>query len=397
MVPAQASGQLRRGLTHVGPAKDTPAVSGSARKQLDLALVAAPDWLDQIAAEMPEFDQLCEVIGKRFAAFSFIAGVRIVSIAYDEHSPDRTLVDFEAEENGALEQLALPEFRQRLGSALLSAHEEQPVLGDNPSPEDLRAFVGTRYLLLAPVFGLRLLHLNVGGDVPPAVQVDLGATSEEIPLVNLRQVLDDAIRSELARVRGTAPFAIDFGKVPLAEEANREGNHDRTISLLGAWPGPLSMFMRTPRGQALGQRERATLTRALELLGVAYIGKGQIDWAEDVLRLGIQLGQETEAAGSLFATLGLARMTAGKHGEAIGLLRRALALGGDPVELLPRLAQCFHARKRHVAAMLCLDDAVAAGASPDRHGDLRRELLDVLGDAYHELRKSLPVSAPKSA
>ncbi len=372
-------------------------MSGSARKQLDLALVAAPDWLDQIAAEMPEFDQLCEVIGKRFAAFSFIAGVRIVSIAYDEHSPDRTLVDFEADENGALEQLALPEFRQRLGSVLLSAHEEQPVLGDNPSPEDLRAFVGTRYLLLAPVFGLRLLHLNVGGDVPPAVQVDLGATTEEIPLVNLRQVLDDAIRSELARVRGTAPFAIDFGKVPLAEEANREGNHDRTISLLGAWPGPLSMFMRTPRGQALGQRERATLTRALELLGVAYIGKGQIDWAEDVLRLGIQLGQETEAAGSLFATLGLARMTAGKHGEAIGLLRRALALGGDPVELLPRLAQCFHARKRHVAAMLCLDDAVAAGASPDRHGDLRRELLDVLGDAYHELRKSLPVAAPKSA
>jgi hypothetical protein len=103
-------------------------------------------------------------------------------------------------------------------------------------------------------------------------------------------------------VRGTAPFSIDFGKVPLAEAANRDGNHDRTISLLGSWPGPLSMFMRTPRGQALGPRERATLTRALELLGVAYIGKGQVDWAEDVLRLGIQLGQETDASGSLFAT-----------------------------------------------------------------------------------------------
>lgn len=366
-------------------------MSASARQQYDLAAVAAPDWLEQIAAEMPEFEQLCEAIGKRFAAFSFIAGVRIVSIAYDEESSDRTLVDFEAYEGGDLEQLALPEFRQRLGNTLLAPLGESVEAYEEPGPDDLRSIVGTRYLLLAPLFGLRLLHLTLGGDTPPTVRVDLGATIEEIPVATLHQVLDDAIRSELARVRRTAPFAIDFGKVPLAEEANRDGNHDRTISLLGSWPGPLSMFMRTPRGQALGTRERATLTRALELLGVAYIGKGQVEWAEDVLRLGIQLGQETDATGSLFSTLALARMTVGRHGEAIGLLRRALALDGDPVELLPRLAQCFAARKRYVAAILCLDDAIAAGASPERHGDLRREILEVLGDAYDEMRKALPV------
>lgn len=369
-------------------------MSGSARTQFDLAVAAAPDWLDQIAAEMPEFDQLCEVIGRRFAAFSFIAGVRIVSIAYDEHSPDRTLVDFELEENGDTEQLALPEFRQRLGSMLLAPIAASEPLGPEPTIDDLRAFIGTRYLLLAPVFGVKLLSLAAGGEEPPTVTIDLGATTEALPLASLQQVLDDAIRSELSRVRGTAPFAIDFGKVPLAEAANREGNHDRTISLLGSWPGPLSMFMRTPRGQALGVRERATLTRALELLGVAYIGKGQVDWAEDVLRLGIQLGQDTDASGSLFATLGLARVTAGKHGEAIGLIRRALALGGDPAELLPRLALCFHMRKKHVAAILCLDDAIAAGANPERYKELRDELLGVLGSAYEELRKVVPVSAP---
>jgi tetratricopeptide (TPR) repeat protein len=369
-------------------------VSGSPRKQLDLAVVAAHDWLDQVAADMPEFDQLCEAIGKRFAAFSFIAGVRITSIAYDEDAPDRTMVDFAVDEGSVVEQLALPEFRQRMCAALLAPHVDVAELGDEPTADDLRAFLGARYLLLAPVFGLRLVHVLVGGDGPPLVKVDLGARTEDVPLATLRQLLDDAIRSELARVRPPPPVAIDFGKVPLAEAANEVGDHDKTISLLGSWPGPLSTFMRTARGQALGPRERATLTRALELLGVAYIGKGQIDWAEDVLRLGINVGQETDAAGSLFSTLGLARMTAGRHGEAIGMLRRALTLGGRPAEILPRLAQCFHARQRYVAAILCLDDAVAAGANPDRYRELRKDLLEVLGTAYEEMRAVVPATSP---
>jgi tetratricopeptide (TPR) repeat protein len=204
----------------------------------------------------------------------------------------------------------------------------------------------------------------------------------------LRDVIHNAIRSEISRVRPSQPFSIDFKRVPSAEAANIRGDYDETVALLGAWPGPLSMFLRTPQGQALGNAERAKLVRALCALGEAYLRKRQIEWAEDVLRLGIQFGQELEAAAPLFGLLGQLRVESERYGEAIGLLRRALSLGGSKLELLPDLALCFAERKRHVAAMACIDDAIAAGVEPDEIEGLRLRVREALGpafDRYHEL------------
>jgi tetratricopeptide (TPR) repeat protein len=110
--------------------------------------------------------------------------------------------------------------------------------------------------------------------------------------------------------------------------------------------------------------------------------KQQTDWAEDVLRLGIQFGQELEAAGPLFGLLGRVRVSTERYGEAIGLLRRALTLGGDRATLLVDLAQCFLARERYVAALACLDDATAAGARGERVDSLRGDVERGLGPAY---------------
>src|SRR5262249_44224722 len=159
------------------------------------------------------------------------------------------------------------------------------------------------------------------------------------------------------------PFSIDFKRIPLAEQANRRGDYDETVSLLGAWPGPLSMFLRTPPGQALGRSERRRLGKALGLLGPADLQKQQSEGGEGALRLGIQVGQELDAAGPLFGWLGKARVDTGRYGEAIGLLRRALALGGDKADLYFDLARCFCERKRYVAALGCLDAARAAYAA----------------------------------
>ena len=347
---------------------------------IDLALVRTDGWFEQLAGEIPEFPQLCELLGQRFVAFSFIAGVRITAVAYDPQAPDSSVVEFDSGDGQDGERLSLSEFRERLGAVLASPDVEPIVLPDEPTLEDVRACIGRRYLLLAPIFGIHVAALHAQDGVP-MVEVDLGHAREEISVQGLREILDGAVRAEVARARPAAPFSIDFKRIPLAEQANKRGDYDETVSLLGAWPGPLSMFLRTPQGQGLGRGERSRLVKALGLLGQAYMFKQQSEWAEDVLRLGIQFGQELEAAGPLFGWLGRARVDTGRYGEAIGLLRRALALGGDKASLNLDLGRCFYERKRFVAALACLDAAQAAGDASDALAQLRESVHVALGDA----------------
>lgn len=354
---------------------------------IDLSDVRADGWLEELGQDIPEFDQLCSVIGRRFVGFSFIAGVRIASIAYDPQAPHTSLVDFTVGEGGAPERLTLADFRERLGSALLSSPEPSAPLPGEPAADDVRSFIGRRYLLLAALFGIHIEALELGRE--PMLQIELAGTQETITVGGLRDVLHNAIRSELTRARPNQPFSIDFKKIPLAEAANARGEHHEAIALLGAWPGPLSMFLRTPQGQALGAAERSKLVRALGALGEAYLKTKQLDWAEDVLRLGIQFGQELPAAAVLFSALGQVRVESDRPGEAIGLLRRALALGGSKAVVLPALARCFIERGRAVAAAACLEQARAAGADPEVLEPLERRVEDALGGALLKVRDLL--------
>jgi tetratricopeptide (TPR) repeat protein len=357
------------------------------RKVVTLDDIRADGWFEQLGEDLPELDQLCQVVGRRFVAFSFITGVRISSVAYDPHSPHSSLVDFTLTGSEEVQRLALADLRERLGAALLTAESDEPDLPLEPSSDDIRRYIGRRYLLLAPLFGLGLEALELGGEQEPMLRLKLGTSTEAISVQGLRDVIHNAIRSELARSRPNQPFSIDFKRVPAAEAANARGDFDETVTLLGSWPGPLSMFLRTPQGQALGNAERAKLVRALCALGEAYLRKRQTEWAEDVLRLGIQFGQELPAAAPAFALLGHARVEGGRYGEGIGLLRRALSLGGNARDVLPDLARCFVERKRYVAAMALLDDAVAAGVSPESLSALREQVVQALGPAHARYRE----------
>ena len=98
---------------------------------------------------------------------------------------------------------------------------------------------------------------------------------------------------------------------------------------------------------------------------------GEIEQAEEVFRIGIQYAQEGVAAADLFRRLGEALLQNDRPGEAIGPLRRALAFGGPPAEVMPPLARAFLRRRKWVAAYACLRDALDAGVS-------ERELADEL-------------------
>jgi hypothetical protein len=341
-----------------------------AKKQFPLDALRTDGWFERIGEGIGSFQALCEIVGERFFAFSIIVGARITALTIDRRSPDQTLVDFvvgSAEADGDLEpqRLTLADFRRRLVGALLVEEEKQaPVPERDTDIEAIQLFIGVRYLLLAPLYGYSLVTLTLDPEngAPPEITVLHNGIEEKHELDAFRLRIRAHVREELDRVTTGARSAIDLSKVADAEACALRKEWPKVIALLGTWPAPLAIFLRTPEGQMLAPEARALIAKGLGLLGSACVHVGEIEQAEEVFRIGIQYAQEGMAAAELFRRLGEALLMNDRPGEAIAPLRRALAFGGLPREVLPPLARAFLQRGRYVAAFACLKDALAAGA-----------------------------------
>ncbi|MFW6049943.1 MAG: hypothetical protein ACODAU_02145 [Myxococcota bacterium] len=361
------------------------------RRAIPLDAVRADGWFERLARNVPAVVQLCDVLGERFTAFAVVADVRVTAVALDPERRDASMIDFQVGDSERTHRLPLGEFRRRVAAAMLAEEaagdDEPPELGT----EALQRFIGVVPILLAPVFGIRLLRLWVGGDPPPSLVVEAGGAEQEMPLSGFRELIREQVRAEVEEAQSGGGFAIDVAVVEQAAEAHDAGDWEQVIRLLGDWPGPLSMLIRTPEGQQLGADGRAAVARGLGLLGTAYVETGRAEWAEEIMRLGIQWSRDGRVAGDLFRRLGNAQVSQGRAGEAIGFYRRALALGAAPVEVLPVLARCFAARGRYVAAAACADEAEAAGVDAASLSSLRDELRAHLGDAWTRFREQVPL------
>jgi hypothetical protein len=353
----------------------------ASKKEFPLDALRTDGWFERIGEGIGSFQALCEIVGERFFAFSIIVGARITALTIDRRSPDQTLVDFvvgtgEAESDLEPQRLTLADFRRRLVGALLVEEEKQA-----PSPErdtDVEAiqlYIGVRYLLLAPLYGYSLVSLaTTPGSDESELTVLHDGVEEKYDLDAFRLRVRAHVREELDRVATGARSAIDLSKVAEAEACAMRKEWPKVIALLGTWPAPLAIFLRTPEGQMLAPEARALIAKGLGLLGSACVHLGEIEQAEEVFRIGIQYAQEGLAAAELFRRLGEALLVNERPGEAIGPLRRALAFGGLPQEVLPPLARAFIKRGRYVAAFACLKDALAAGA-PEK--DLSEDIREV--------------------
>ena len=364
---------------------------------LPLDLVRADGGVERVGEGIGSFRQLCDIVGERFVAFSIIAGVRIRALTVDRRSPDATLVDFTVGDSQVEQRLPLGEFRRRLASALLSDDPEPEPLPPTPDVESLQAHVGVRYVLLSPLFGYRLRALrrhprSGANERAPELVVEIQGEAVVLEMEEYREILREHVRAELARLRAPSPFAIDLARVPEADKALREGHYERVIELIGAWPGPLSLLLRTAEGQALAPEARATLARALGTLGTAYANQGRYEWAEEVLRLGIQWGQDAGAAGDLFRRLGESFVVQSRHGEAIGPLMRAVSLGAALKDVMPLLARAFIGRRRFVAALACLEQAQEAGVPDVALEQLWADTEAGLGPAMKSFRDAVPAA-----
>jgi tetratricopeptide (TPR) repeat protein len=359
------------------------------KKEFALDSIRTDGWFERIGEGIGSFQALCEIVGERFFAFSIIVGARITALTVDRRSPDQTLVDFVVgvgEQDGDLEpqRLTLADFRRRLvGALLVEEDRDAPVPERETDVEAIQLYIGVRYLLLAPLYGYSLLTLTIHGpkEKEPTAEllVSHDGVQETHELGQFRLRMRAHIREELERVATGARSAIDLSKVAEAEAAALRNEWPKVVALLGAWPAPLAIFLRTPEGQMLAPDARALIAKGLGLLGSACVHLGEVEQAEEVFRIGIQYAQEGMAAAELFRRLGEALLLNGRPGEAIGPLRRAIAFGGSRADVMPPLARAFLKRGRFVAAYACVRDAMEAGVGERDLADELRQLEAALG------------------
>jgi tetratricopeptide (TPR) repeat protein len=374
-------------------------MSEDQQRTFDLEAVRTDGWFERIGEGIGSFQALCEIIGERFFAFSIIVGARITALTVDRRNPELSLVDFvvgmrDSEDGLEPQRLTLADFRRRLVGALLVEEDKR---ASEPTRETeievIQLFIGVRYLLLAPLYGYSLRKLLLDGEGKSEGAAQGGQEDEAGPqLVVLHDGVEEThdldafrfrvralVREELERVATGTRSAIDLTKVTEAEAAALRGEWAKVAQLLGSWPAPLAIFLRTPEGQLLAPDARVLIAKGLGLLGSACVQLGEVEQAEEVFRIGIQYAQEGMAASDLFRRLGEALLQSGRHGEAIGPLRRALAFGGAPAEVMPPLARAFLRRKKWVAAYACLRDALEAGVAERELAEELRAVEGALG------------------
>jgi tetratricopeptide (TPR) repeat protein len=357
-------------------------VSSSVPRAIPLDDVRADGWFERLGEGSAAFAQLNGIVGARFVAFAVVAGLRITALAVDQRNADASSIEF-GTEGGPSQRMALGEFKKRLAAALLGEDEPVAPLSAGATPEQIQAAIGFRYVLLAPIFRIRLDSIRVPAKGEAILTTSRASGVKDMTITELRELVRQGIRDEAARsTQARSPFSIDLEAVRLAKAAALAGENERVVSLLGTWPGPLSMLLRTMEGQSLTKEVRATIAEGLGLLGSAYAGLDRGDWAHEILRLAIQWGQDGAVTADLFRRLGATHLVQERHGEAIGMLRRALALGGEEKEILPLLAAAYAGRERRIAALLTIERAIGVGADEAGLSELRKSLAAALGEPW---------------
>lgn len=357
-------------------------VSSSVPRAIPLDDVRADGWFERLGEGSAAFAQLNGIVGARFVAFAVVAGLRITALAVDQRNPDASTIEF-GTEGGPSQRMALGEFKKRLAAALLGEDEASPALPASPSPDAIQAAIGFRYVLLAPIFGIRLESIRIPSKGDPVLTISRASGIKDLTIPELREIVRQGIRDEAARAQqARSPFSIDLEAVRAAKGASANGENERVVALLGTWPGPLSMLLRTMEGQSLSREVRATIAEGLGLLGSAYAALDRGEWAQEILRLAIQWGQDGPVTADLFRRLGATHLVQDRPGEAIGMLRRAVALGGDEKEILPLLAAAYAARERRIAALLTIERALGVGADAAGLGELQKSMTAALGEPW---------------
>ena len=324
--------------------------------------VRADGWFDRVLSGVPALGRLCAGVGEALVALSLVAGYRIVSASVDRNTSAVSELQWVRDVPGGEEEAGAgspDELRDAVIAALME-DEESPTLRGRVDDDALRAIVGMRTILLAPLFGIDMRAVTVG---EAGTLLALGADDGEVevPLPEVRKFLRARVIEVLRAARPRA-VTVDLAQLDAVCEAGAEGRDDEVLAVMAPQFGALVAYLRTPDGAAMGPEGRAVVARALATLGRSLMRIDRAEESGDAFRLAAQYAQDGPAAAEVYQSLGEALSVLGRPAEAIGPLRRAMAL--DPAlrpALLPMLTRCYLATGRAVAAAGLVEEMRAAG------------------------------------
>lgn len=354
----------------------------TAERSYDLEGVRADGWFERVVSNVPALSKLCESLGEALVALSLAAGFRVVSANIDRLNNEVSSIQWIREgDNGTevTDQGSPEALRTAVLAALLGDADGVVVIPEEPDQAALRAAVGLRYILLAPLFGLVLRRLVVDGRGEAQVLVTHERGEEVVALRHLRRFLRSRVIDALQPQRSRS-VAIDLDEAERAHAALRGGRYDEVVGRLGGWISPLMMYLRTPEGAALQPSTRSDLARALGCLGDALLHLNRAEEAEEVLRLGSQYAQDGAAAAELYRALARVLIARDRRGESIGLIRRALTLEPAHTEMLPELALAFVDTRRGAAALGVLQELRSLGIDAARVAAVEHAVREYFGE-----------------
>lgn len=348
-------------------------------RRFSLVGIRADGWLDEFLTSAEPLSRVAEIVGPETFALSVIAGARVMELAM-AHGGEVRVKYLEGEE-GPLRESTLSEFTANVARACLRIEEGDAPLGDAPTEADLRAAVGVRTLLVAPLYGLGLSALIDDGRTR-SIEIEVGDTVQVVHLRDLRSLLETRIQNLAAAAQAKPGARIPIQRFEEASEAFEKGEHAKVVERLGPLVASIAALARRPEQRSLDAASRSTVGRGLRELALSLRALGRGSEAEAVLRLAIQWSRDDADAASAFAALGGVLLEAKRDGEAIGLLRRAMALGASDADVLPPLALALARRGRSLAAMGLVRAAEGAGLVDARLAEARSIAAPRLGAAW---------------
>ena len=350
-----------------------------------LESVRADGWLDEILSGAEALARVAHLIGAESLALSIVAGAQVLELLKGPRG--RLFVVYRERADGPTLEATAEDFTTAMARACLRIEEGDPPLGEAPTETELRAAVGHRTLLVAPLFGLGLEALYEG-EREREIEITMGETRQRVPLENLRALVCGRVES-MAVARGENSNLVPMHRFEDAETAHARGEHRAVVGVLGPLVGPIAGLSRRPEIKEFDVEARARIGRGLRQLALSLRALARVEEAESVLRVAIQWSRDDEEAAETYAALGELLLESRREGQAIGLLRRAHALGARDEAVFPALALALAMRGRAVAALGLVREAERAGDGDPRLERARALARERVGPAWEALEAFL--------
>jgi tetratricopeptide (TPR) repeat protein len=342
------------------------------------------NWFDGMIKRIDGFEEVCDVVGYRFMAFSLIIGINLKAVMHNPEFPSESTVEFVIQGEKEAQEAPIEDFRKMLIVSLLSDDPPTQPVRTPPAREEVARLVGVRYLLLAPLYGIRPRKLYIMDQALHtdgySVVFDHDGETREWSLERFREFLRDFVSEEQVRepaARGR--FAAE--DIRSAEKALSAGNPERALEYLRDWILFVRNYRLTGTVAQLVKEPDALFARGLLLTGRAYRLLDRNRLSEDLLRFSIQLLPSGEMLPRFYYELAVIMMEEGRHAEAIAPLKHALKLGLSHERVYPYLGEALLRSDRAVGAALVLGELNQEGLLDQEGKVLFKEALRKLGPA----------------